>query len=92
MACPDEKKQAVVDYATKVFSTRPGAYILTLDGVRVTMPYGWGIIRASNTQPMLSLRFESDSEIGLHKIKYDFIQVLSHYFDIDILKSALDAA
>ncbi len=50
--CPDEKKQSVVDYVTMFFSTHPGVHILTLDGVRVTMTYGWGLVRASNTQPM----------------------------------------
>lgn len=90
--CPDVKKQSIVDYVTSFFSDRPDTDILTLDGVRVTMPYGWGIVRASNTQPMLSLRFESDSQEGLQKIKLEFIAALAHDFDLEMLKTELDAA
>lgn len=90
--CPDEKKRSIIDRVTKIFSVRPGAQILTLDGVRVTMDYGWGLVRASNTQPMLSLRFESDSSAGLHKIKSDFVEVLSPDFDPEILKTELEVS
>jgi phosphomannomutase/phosphoglucomutase len=92
IACPEEKKQSIVRDATKVFSVRPSAKVITLDGVRVTMPYGWGLVRASNTQPMLSLRFESDSLEGLKKIKSDFIDVLGHDFNTETLKTELDVA
>jgi len=92
IACPDEKKQSIVERVTNFFFAYPGARILMLDGVRVTMAYGWGIVRASNTQPMLSLRFESDCEEGLKKIKSDFIKVLAHDFDVDMLKTELDVA
>jgi phosphomannomutase/phosphoglucomutase len=88
--CADEKKESIVAYVTHVFSTRSGVRILTLDGVRVSMPDGWGLVRASNTQPMLSLRFESDSPEGLQKIKLIFIDVLAHDFDKDRLKEALE--
>ena len=37
----------------------------TLDGVRITFPDGWGLVRASNTQPVLVLRFEAGSESAL---------------------------
>ena len=36
-----------------------------LDGVRITFPDGWGLLRASNTQPVLVLRFEAQSERSL---------------------------
>lgn len=90
--CPDEKKQSIITYVTDIFSSRPDVHILTLDGVRVTMPYGWGLVRASNTQPMLSLRFESDTQAGLNHIKSDVIDVLAHDFDVDMLKQAFDVA
>lgn len=92
IACPDEKKQSIITYVTDVFRSRSDAHILTLDGVRVTMPYGWGLVRASNTQPMLSLRFESDTQVGLQKIKSDVIDVLAHDFDVDMLKQTFDVA
>ncbi len=59
VACPDDKKFGIVDEAVKYF----GAHypVLTIDGVRITYPDGWGLLRASNTQPVLVLRFEAGS-------------------------------
>ncbi len=45
------------------------ANLITLDGVRVDYPKGWGLIRASNTTPVLVLRFEADSEDELRRIQ-----------------------
>jgi phosphomannomutase/phosphoglucomutase len=42
--------------------------MITIDGMRVNFPNGWGLIRASNTQPVLVLRFEADDEAGLTEI------------------------
>jgi phosphomannomutase / phosphoglucomutase len=89
IACPDDKKHAVVDRAKKHFSARPDVKILTLDGIRVTMPYGWGILRVSNTQPMLSMRFESDTPSGLQQVKDDFINALADDFDVVMLRQQL---
>ena len=46
--------------------------ITNLDGVRVDYPKGWGLVRASNTTPVLVLRFEADSEEELERIKTVF--------------------
>ncbi len=46
--------------------------ITSLDGVRVDYPNGWGLVRASNTTPVLVLRFEADSEQELERIKEVF--------------------
>jgi phosphomannomutase/phosphoglucomutase len=43
--------------------------IIDIDGVRVEFPDGWGLIRASNTQPALVLRFEAQTEERLHEIR-----------------------
>ncbi len=48
------------------------ANLTTLDGVRVDYPKGWGLVRASNTTPMLVLRFEADTEEELERIKAVF--------------------
>ncbi len=86
MACPDEKKDKIVEYVKQVFASQNNVNMITLDGVRVNMPYGWGIIRASNTQPALSIRFEADSLQDLEKIKKEFIAILKKYFDVGLLK------
>ena len=43
--------------------------IVDTDGVRVTLPGGWGLVRASNTQPILVLRFEAESPEALERIE-----------------------
>ncbi len=55
--CPDETKFALVEQAAKHFASRYP--VSTLDGVRITFAGGWGLLRASNTQPVLVLRFEA---------------------------------
>ncbi len=57
--CADEVKFEVVARAAEHFSARYPVH--TIDGVRITYPDGWGLIRASNTQPILVLRFEGTS-------------------------------
>ena len=58
---------------------------ISIDGLRINFDNGWGLLRASNTTPMLVMRFESNTEEGLNKIKYRFIKELSRICpDIDI--------
>ena len=45
------------------------AELTSIDGVRVDYPCGWGLVRASNTTPVLVLRFEADTEVELQRIK-----------------------
>jgi phosphomannomutase/phosphoglucomutase len=61
--CPDERKFAVVEAAAQYFGTRYET--LTLDGVRISFAHGWGLLRASNTQPVLVMRFEATTEADL---------------------------
>ncbi len=49
-----------------------GAQIVSLDGLRAEYPYGWGLIRASNTSANLTLRFEADDDDSLEKVKQAF--------------------
>ena len=49
--------------------TRPPTAVIDIDGVRVQFKDGWGLVRASNTQPVLVLRFESKTEEGLAAIR-----------------------
>lgn len=58
--CPDARKFLIAQKAAQYF--RRYYEIVDLDGVRVKFPEGWGLIRASNTQPALVLRFEAASE------------------------------
>ncbi|MEW5754944.1 MAG: phosphomannomutase/phosphoglucomutase [Pseudomonadota bacterium] len=50
--------------------------IIKLDGLRVEFPHGWGLVRASNTTPCLSFRFEGDDEAALYEIQARFRRLL----------------
>jgi phosphomannomutase/phosphoglucomutase len=65
---PEEKKFEVVKRATEAFRSK-GYSLVDVDGVRVTFPDGWGLIRASNTQPILVLRYEASTEARLREIQ-----------------------
>jgi phosphomannomutase / phosphoglucomutase len=73
--CPDAIKFAVVDAALQHF--RKGHDVVDVDGVRVRLPHGWGLIRASNTQPALVLRFEASSRAALDDYQRSFTAVLA---------------
>ncbi len=65
--CPDELKFAIVDAAVAHF--RATHDVIDVDGVRVLFGDGWGLIRASNTQPVIVTRFEARSEARLAEIR-----------------------
>jgi phosphomannomutase/phosphoglucomutase len=69
--CPDEKKFDVIASLRRRIEDSPGeaTEVITIDGVRVIYPYGWGLARASNTQPVLVLRFEADSQENLDRVR-----------------------
>ena len=66
----EQGKFAVVDAfaGNPVFET-DAAKVTAIDGIRVDYPDGWGLLRASNTSPMLSLRFEADDQQALDRIR-----------------------
>ncbi|MBL7663423.1 phosphomannomutase/phosphoglucomutase [bacterium] len=62
--CPEKIKFKVAERAKDLF---PEYKTNTIDGVRVSFPDGWGLVRASNTQPVLVMRFEAGSESELNQ-------------------------
>jgi phosphomannomutase/phosphoglucomutase len=65
--CPDDKKFAIVDEAVRHFAR--DHEVVGVDGARVLFGDGWGLIRASNTQPVLVVRFEARSSSRLAEIR-----------------------
>jgi len=65
--CPDAEKFGLVDRLREEFRTRYS--IIDVDGVRIVFEDGWGLVRASNTQPALVLRFEARSKDRLDEIR-----------------------
>jgi phosphomannomutase/phosphoglucomutase len=58
--CPDESKFQLVARVAESF--RRTHQVIEIDGVRVLFDRGWGLVRASNTQPVLVMRFEAQNE------------------------------
>lgn len=67
VACSDDTKFQVVEKVKARFAAEYD--VIDIDGVRVQFKDGWGLVRASNTQPVLVLRFESKTEEGLAEIR-----------------------
>lgn len=65
--CPEEEKFRIVEEITKKFQDK--YEVITVDGARVQVRGGWGLVRASNTEPALILRFEAKTEEKLDEIK-----------------------
>ncbi len=83
--CPDENKQTVIEALKVLMQKRNDVSIITIDGIRVSFPFGWGIVRSSNTQPALSMRFESDSKDGLQRVMAIFHEALSEHLSHEAL-------
>ncbi len=78
--CQDSKKFALVEKVKKSF-VEQGYDCIAIDGVRVNFADGWGLVRASNTQPVLVMRFEANSEKRLQEIESLFRNELQKFSD-----------
>jgi phosphomannomutase / phosphoglucomutase len=79
MECPDNVKFGLVTRVTEYFRARER--VIDIDGVRVLFEGGWGLVRASNTQPALVLRFEAFSRQRLAEIQAEVEGVLKKMKD-----------
>lgn len=80
--CPDDRKFEIVASVLEHF--RATHEVLDVDGVRVQFGDGWGLIRASNTQPVLVARFEARSHERLSTIAREVYDVLSQYPEVTV--------
>ena len=67
LACPEERKFQVPELLKAEFAARHR--VIDIDGIRVEFGDGWGLVRASNTQPVLVVRFEARTERRLDEIR-----------------------
>ena len=74
--CAEGEPHGLVDQLVKTVNFPAPAVISTIDGVRVDWPDGFGLIRASNTTPVLVMRFEGQTEEALHRIETDMLALL----------------
>lgn len=75
--CPDEDKFRIVEALVSMF--RKEYPVIDVDGARVLFGDGWGLVRASNTQPILVLRFEAKTPSRLEEIRSIFMKKLSQF-------------
>lgn len=72
----EEKKKTIVSTLTDHFKKQAGVTLNFIDGVRVSYKDGWALVRASNTQPVVVVRFESSSPERLEEIKSSVLKVI----------------
>jgi len=73
--CDDDKKAAVVEKIKHHYRNTPD--IIDIDGIRIPFQDGWALVRCSNTQPVIVLRFEASSAESLQKIRSEVESLLA---------------
>jgi phosphomannomutase / phosphoglucomutase len=77
IACADASPHALIDKLAATASFPGAVDVIRIDGLRVEYPDGFGLARASNTTPVIVLRFEADDAAALARIQGEFRRVLS---------------
>ena len=75
----EEKKFLIVEKMKEYYLQAETKKINTIDGIRASFADGWALVRASNTQPVLSMRFEASSEKALERIQSEAMAVVNLY-------------
>lgn len=73
----DDKKFLLVD-KVKEYASKKGYDMTTIDGVRVNFDYGWALVRASNTGPNITMRFEANSKEKLKNLQDEFTDLINN--------------
>jgi phosphomannomutase/phosphoglucomutase len=82
IACPNEHKYDVVEELKEILSKKPDMFankiedVITIDGVRLVFNDGFALIRASNTEPTFTIRFESGTQENLDNYQQKFLALL----------------
>lgn len=86
--CADEQKFGVIDQLRAEFEQNPEVKeVIALDGARVVLDGGWGLVRASNTEPALTTRFEAKTEARAQEIRHQFLDRLKQIPAVDLNRS-----
>ncbi len=75
--CPEEMKTIIIDGVKKLLGEVP---MVDVDGLRVLFPEGWGLLRPSGTEPVLSLRFEARTEDDAWAYKARIVDLLKQVY------------
>jgi len=82
LECPDQIKFDVVGRLTEQFKQTND--VIDIDGARIKFDHGWGLVRASNTQPVIVLRFEADTQRHLNELQELVESKLNKIIDLEI--------
>jgi phosphomannomutase / phosphoglucomutase len=82
LSAPDDVKFSIIDEITEALQAR-GYEVITVDGARAQFENGWGVVRASNTQPAITLRFEAYTEADILVYMRLFKAQLDQHPEID---------
>ena len=88
--CSAGTAKKIVACAQSTFGKRDDVQLITVDGVRAHMDCGWGILRSSNTEPVLCFRVESGTREGLKKVTKTFYTIMQQFLDGQFLKEHLN--
>jgi phosphomannomutase/phosphoglucomutase len=83
--CPDDEKFDAVAKMTAYFKQKHE--VIDVDGARVLFGDGWGLVRASNTQPVLVLRFEAKTPERLAAIQHEMLAKLAEVSSVDVSRA-----
>jgi phosphomannomutase/phosphoglucomutase len=91
LSAPDDIKFRIIDDVTE--NLQEDYEVFTLDGARANFEHGWGLVRASNTQPAITLRFEAHTPEQLVTYMERFKALLNHFPQVDqtALQTQIDA-
>lgn len=84
--CDENQKQMIIKQVQYFFMQKKDARFISIDGMRVTLDYGWGLVRASNTQPVICIRFESNSYKGMEQLRDDFVLALRDSLEVTTIE------
>lgn len=81
--CPESAKARVIEGVAANLVLEDRAEITAVDGIRVRFSKGWGLLRASNTEPVLSLRFEGETKADAYRYRDAFFDVLRQFPEVE---------
>ena len=82
--CPDTEKFRIIKSVQEHFAK--DHEVITIDGARVVFGDGWGLVRASNTEPNLTMRFEAKTADEMNALRNEMLAHLATYPELDITK------
>ena len=81
MSAPDNLKFQIIDEMTAALEKN--YEVITVDGARAVFEHGWGLVRASNTQPAITMRFEAYNKQQLVEYMMRFKSLLDQHPEVD---------